>query len=74
MTKTIVRYSFENIKEEARQLVQQGRLGRQQKIYTLCEFLPSGEWQCIEYELEKNDFLPRDSLIDLLADEDWSED
>ncbi len=74
MTLTTVRYSLDDIQEEVRQLVQQGRLNRQQRIYTLCQFLPSGDWQCIECELERNDFLPRDSIIDLLPSEDWSDD
>jgi hypothetical protein len=69
-----VRYSIDDIKEEARQLVQQGQVDRQQRIYTLCEFLPSGEWYCIECELERNDFLPRDRIIDLLGAEEWQED
>lgn len=71
---TLTRYTLEDIKEEAQCLVSQGRLSRQQHLYSLCEFLPSGEWQCIEAELEKNDFLLRDRLIDLLDKEVWTAD
>jgi hypothetical protein len=74
MARTKIRYSIDQIKEEARQLVWQGRVGCQQRIYTLCEFLPSGEWCSIEEELERNDFLLRDHIIDLIGKEEWSED
>ncbi|MEM8779031.1 MAG: DUF4327 family protein, partial [Cyanobacteria bacterium P01_G01_bin.49] len=60
----VTRYSLRDIQEEARHLVEQGRIDRKQRIYTLCQFLPSGEWRCIETELEKNDFLLRDSIAD----------
>ena len=73
MLKT-ARYSIEAIKEEARELVAQGRLDRQQRIYCLCQFLPWEEWQCIECELERHDFLLRDHIIDLLASEEWESD
>jgi hypothetical protein len=67
-------YSLEDIKEEARQLVFQKRVSRQQCIYALCNYLPSGEWQCIERTLEENDFLLRDHIIDLLEPEEWDTD
>ncbi len=68
------RYSIDEIKEEARQLVRQGRVTRQQRIYTLYQYLPPGEWHCIEGELERNDFLLRDRVIDLLGAQEWKED
>ena len=68
------RYSIDEIKEEARQLVRQGRVDRQQRIYTLYQYLPPGEWHCIEGELERNDFLFRDRVIDLLGAQEWKED
>ncbi len=68
------RYSIDEIKEEARQLVRQGRVARQQRIYTLYQYLPPGEWHCIEGELERNDFLLRDRVIDLLGAQEWKED
>lgn len=71
---TSVQYSIDAIKDEARQLVNKGLLTRQQPIYTLCQYIPACEWVCIETELEKNDFLLRDRLIDLLGREDWQED
>ena len=71
---TSVQYSIDAIKDEARQLVTQGLLTRQQPIYTLCQYIPACEWVCIEIELEKNDFLLGDRLVDLLGREEWDSD
>lgn len=41
---TITRnYSISMIQEETLQLVQTGRVSRQQRIYALCQFFPNGE-------------------------------
>lgn len=69
-----IRYSIEVIREEAKQLVNQGKLNRQQPIYNLCCFFPPCEWNFIEQELECNEFLLRDRIIDLLGGECWEED
>ncbi|MCA1990681.1 MAG: DUF4327 family protein [Coleofasciculus sp. S288] len=69
-----VQYSIGVIKDEARQLVKKGIVSRQQPIYTLCQYIPSREWVCVECELERNDFLLRDRIIDLLGREDWEDD
>jgi hypothetical protein len=71
---TSVQYSIDAIKDEARQLVTKGLLTRQQPIYTLCQYIPACEWVGIEIELEKNDFLLRDRLVDLLGREEWESD
>jgi hypothetical protein len=71
---TISSYSIDAIKDEARQLVESGVVDRQQPIYVLCQFIPPREWICVEYELEKNDYLLRDPIIDLLAHEEWEDD
>jgi hypothetical protein len=73
MMKT-VRYSLDTIRDEARQLVEKGILDRQQRIYALCEYIPVSEWLEVERELELNEFLLRDPLIDLLAQEEWEDD
>ncbi len=73
MLKTIT-YSIEIIKHEAHQLVYQGSLHRQQPIYTLCKYIPPREWPMVECELERNGYLLRDHIIDLLAQESWEED
>ncbi len=71
---TTVRYSLEIIRDEARQLVEQGLLQRQQRIYHLCQYIPVSEWLEVERELELNDFLLRDPIIDLLGKEEWEDD
>ena len=71
---TTVRYSLDVIRDEARQLVDNGLLQRQQPIYNLCQYIPASEWLEVERELELNDFLLRDRIIDLLGKEEWEED
>jgi Domain of unknown function (DUF4327) len=71
---TAVKYDIEVIKEEARQLVNKRLVNRQQPIYTLCKYIPARDWTCFELELEKNEFLLRDRVIDLLSSENWEED
>lgn len=73
-TKSRARYSIDIIKEEAYQLVRQGKLHRQQPIYTLCQYIPAREWTEVECELERYDFLLRDAIIDLLSHEKWTDD
>lgn len=69
-----VQYSIDLIQEEARNLVQQKKLDRQQLIYTLCQYIPPREWPGVENELERYGYLLRDHLIDLLGSETWDED
>lgn len=71
---TSVHYSIDVIREEAYRLVQKGTVHRQQPIYTLCQYIPASEWLQVEGELERNDFLLRDRIIDLLSDETWEND
>jgi Domain of unknown function (DUF4327) len=71
---TAVKYDLEVIKQEARYLVNAGKIKRNQPIYALCKYIPGRDWVCVELELEKNDFLLRDKIIDLLGNEEWSED
>lgn len=71
---TAVKYDIEIIREEARQLVKKGLISRQQPIYALCKYIPERDWVCFEIELEKNEFLLRDRIIDLLGRENWEED
>ncbi|WP_013324190.1 DUF4327 family protein [Gloeothece verrucosa] len=69
-----VQYTIDLIQEDARNLVKQGRLDRQQPIYTLCQYIPPREWSWVENELERHGYLLRDHLIDLLGSETWDED
>ncbi|MEO0538950.1 MAG: DUF4327 family protein [Cyanobacteria bacterium P01_A01_bin.123] len=67
-------YTLEMLRDEARELVYQGVVDRQQPIYTLCRYIPEREWVCIEIDLAENEFLLRDRIIDLLGQERWEED
>lgn len=68
------RYSIDVIRDEARHLVQQGVVSRQQPIYTLCRHIPAREWGVVETELESAGFLLRDRIADLMGREDWDND
>ena len=71
---TAIDYSIDEIKDEARYLVDRGKVNINQPICVLCEFIPPREWICAECELERNDYLLRDHICDLLAPDAWSED
>jgi len=74
MTYTTVQYSLDVIKDEVRDLINQGAIGRQQPIYTLCQFIPAREWASVECELEACNFLLRDRIGDLIGSEKWEND
>ena len=67
-------YTLELVKDEARHLLAQGCISRQQPIYVLCQFIPAREWEQVEYELECGGFLLRDRMLDLIGREDWDND
>jgi hypothetical protein len=67
-------YSIEMLREEARQLLEKGSIGRQHPLQVLCQYIPAREWVCIERELEREDFLLRDPVGDLLGSERWQDD
>ena len=71
---TTIDYSIADITNEARHLVEVGKINPHQSIYVLCEFISPREWIGAECELEKNDYLLRDHICDLLAKDEWSED
>ena len=69
-----IHYSIDMIKDEVRQLVDQGKVSRHQPIYVLCQFIPAREWVCVECELERCDYLLRDQIGDLIPSERWEDD
>lgn len=69
-----IQYSLDLIKDEVHQLVEKGILGKQQPLYTICQFIPAREWGFVEKELEKNGYLLRDRIVDLLQHETWDSD
>ncbi len=74
MLPTIEVYNIETIKDEIRQLVDKGKLRCNEPICHACRFISPREWTCFECELERNDYLPRDWIIDLLGNGEWAED
>ncbi|MGB3641777.1 MAG: DUF4327 family protein [Rivularia sp. (in: cyanobacteria)] len=74
MLQTAQAYNIDNIKDEIRELVDEGKLCRNEPICRVCKFIPPREWICFECELEKYDYLPRDWIVDLIGDEKWVED
>ena len=71
---TAIDYSLGEIKNEARHLVEIGKINIHQPIKVLCKFILAREWICAECELETNDYFLRDHICDLLAHDEWSED
>lgn len=71
---TSVRYSLDVIRDEVRQMVQQGIVSRNQRIYAICQYIPAREWNYMEIELEQGNFLLRDRISDLLGREEWQND
>ena len=60
-------YSIDEIKNEARQLVECGAVDEQQPIWVLCEFIAPGECVEVEEEIEKNHYLLREHIADLIT-------
>ncbi len=62
-------YSIDEIKNEARQLIECGAVDDQQPIWVLCEFIAPGECLDMEEEIEKNHYLLREHIADLITEE-----
>lgn len=67
-------YDINIIKDEARYLIETGRISRKQPIYSLCKYIPAREWSYVEATLENNNFLLRDRIGDLIGYEVWNND
>jgi hypothetical protein len=67
-------YTIDDIRDEAKQLVECGTLDRCQPICALCGYIAAREWPFIEAELEEYDYFLRDRIGDLLSNETWSND
>ena len=68
------RYSITEIREEAINLVQTGAIALNQPLRILFEYMPAQQWNWIEYELERHDYLLRDRIIDLVGKVNWESD
>lgn len=73
-TTSIKRYSIATIREEATHLVQIGVIALNQPLRILFEYLPVQQWNSIECELERHDYLLRDRVIDLVGAVNWESD
>ena len=67
-------YTLEMLRDEVASLINQGKVSRQQPIYTLCRYISDQEWECVELDLEEHEYLLRDRIIDLLSNEVWQND
>lgn len=72
--KQSVNYSIDTIRDEARQLIEQGLVSSNQPIYVLCNYIPSREWVEVECVLERCDYLLRDRISDLVPSQVWEND
>ena len=73
-TAPITRYSITSIREEAINLTQTDAISLTQPIRILLEYFPAREWNAIECELERHDYLLRDRIIDLVGQMPWESD
>lgn len=69
-----IHYPLDAIKEEVRQLIDQGVISRTQPIKVLSEHMAAREWHQIEFELERSEYLLRDAIGELVAHENWDND
>ena len=67
-------YSIGAIQDEAKHLIESGKLSRSQPIHNLCRFFRDREWCQIERELEDHHYLLRDRICDLISQECWQND
>ncbi|MGB3768039.1 MAG: DUF4327 family protein [Phormidesmis sp.] len=68
------RYSISTIQDDAKALVEKGRLAKRHQIYALSRYYSTSEWKSVEQVLENNDYLLRDSVCDLIGRESWMND
>lgn len=72
--RTIHQYSITDLRDEVRDLIARGSVGRQQRIYELRKHFGDREWQNVERLLEEYDYLLRGHIIDLVGKESWTND
>ena len=73
-TTSLERYSISAIRNEAASLLEMGVIALDQPLRILFEYLPAKQWNTIECELERHDYLLRDRIIDLVGKVDWDGD
>jgi len=70
-TTAIERYTISTIRDEAASLLEMGVIALNQPLRILFEYLPAKQWNTIECELERHDYLLRDRIIDLVGEVNW---
>ena len=70
----IKRYDLNTIREEVFNLLELGTISLDRPLRSLYNYFPAQHWNKIERELEINDYLLRDSVIDLVGGINWSND
>ncbi len=68
------RYSIDMIKQEVYSLLEIGIITIDQPLRILYDYLPAKQWNEIECELERYDYLLRDRIIDLVGKLEWESD
>jgi hypothetical protein len=67
-------YTIDQIRADVRVWINQGLVTPHQRIYSLCSLISAREWDSFDRELELNEYLLRDSIGDLIAQERWDND
>ena len=62
------------IKQEVYSLLEIGIITIDQPLRILYDYLPAKQWNEIECELERYDYLLRDRIIDLVGKLEWESD
>lgn len=62
------------IKQEVYSLLEIGVITIDQPLRILYDYLPAKQWNEIERELERYDYLLRDRIIDLVGKLEWESD
>jgi hypothetical protein len=67
-------YSITDFRDEVREFVARGSVGRQQRIYELRRHFSDRKWQDVEQLLGEHDYLLRSYVIDVVGKESWIND
>lgn len=67
-------YSITDLRDEVRELVARGLVGRQQRIYELRRCFGDRRWPNIEPLLIEHEYTPKNYVIDLVGQESWTND
>ena len=69
-----IKYDITIIQDEARYLVSEGFINRQQPIYVLSQYMNAREWVIVERELEERNVPLSDRIGNLITNDQWLDD